>query len=76
MTNPSFEQEITSHLHKLSPEKQMRVLAFVRTLTEDRPSGIPGSDLLRFAGTIDPDDLHEMENAIAEGCEQVSLNDW
>jgi hypothetical protein len=76
MAGPSFEQEISSHLHKLSPEQQMRVLDFVRALAEEKPSGVPGSELLRFAGTIDLDDLNEMEKAIAEGCEQVNLNDW
>ncbi len=76
MAGPSFEQEISSHLHKLTPEQQMRVLAFVRTLSEEKPSGVPGSDLLKFAGTIDLEDLQEMEKAITEGCEQVNLNDW
>lgn len=76
MTGPSFEQEITSRLHKLSPDQQMRVLAFVRTLAEERPSGVPGSELLKFAGAISPDDLKDMEKAIAEGCQQVNLNDW
>jgi len=76
MTSPSYEQEITSHLHKLSLEQQMRVLSFVRTLTAEKPSGVPGSELLRFSGSIDLDDLRAMENAIAEGCEKVSLNDW
>ena len=76
MAGPSFEQQITSHLHKLSPEQQMRVLAFVRTLAEEKPYGVPGSELLRFAGTIALEDLNEMEKAIAEGCEQVNLNDW
>lgn len=76
MASPSFEQEITSHLHKLSPEQQMRVLDFVRTLAEEKPSGVPGSELLRFAGAIDLDDLKEMEKAINEGCEQVNLNEW
>ena len=76
MAGISFEQEITSHLHKLSPEQQMRVLNFVRTLAEEKPFGVLGSELLRFAGAIDLDDLNEMEKAIVEGCEQVNLNDW
>jgi len=76
MAGPSFEQEITSHLHKLSPEQQVRVLAFVRTLVEETRSGVRGSELLRFAGAINPADLDEMEKAIAEGCEQVSVNEW
>ena len=76
MATPSFEQEITSHLHKLSPEQQKQVLAFVRTLAEEKPTGVPGKELLRFAGAIALDDLKEIEKAIAEGCEQVNMNDW
>lgn len=54
----------------------MRVLAFVRTLAEEKPSGVPGSELLRFAGAIALGDLNEMKEAIAEGCGQVNLSDW
>ncbi len=76
MASPSFEREITSHLRKLSSEQQMQVLAFVSTLAAEKPSGVPGSELLKFAGAIPLEDLNEMEKAIAEGCEQVNLNDW
>ena len=76
MADLSFEKEITSHLHKLNPEQQRRVLAFIQTLSEERPSGVRGSVLLRFAGAIDLNELKEMEKAIAEGCEQVNLNEW
>jgi hypothetical protein len=76
MPGSSFEKEIASHLHKLNPEQQQRVLAFIRTLSEESPSGVQGSELLRFAGTIDLHDLKGMEKFIAEGCEQVNLNEW
>jgi len=76
MASLSFEKEITSHLHKLNPEQQQRVLAYIRTLSKERPSGVHGSELLRFAGAIDLSDLKEMEKAIDEGCEQVNLNEW
>ena len=76
MTIPSFEQEITSHLHKLSPEQQKQVLSFVRTLAEEKPAGVPGKELLRFVGAIALDDLKEIEKAIDEGCEQVHMNEW
>jgi hypothetical protein len=35
------------------------------------PKGIPGRDLLRFAGTLSPEDAEEMRQAIEEGCEQI-----
>lgn len=75
MAGRSFEQEITSYLHKLSCEQQIRVLALVRSLAGKKPSGVPGSDLLKFAGAIGLEDLHEMENAITEGCEQATRDD-
>jgi hypothetical protein len=75
MADLSFEKEIASHLHKLNPEQQQRVLAYIRTLSEERPAGIPGRELVGFVGAIDPNDLREMEKAIEEGCEQVNLNE-
>ncbi len=71
MAGPSFEKKITSHLHKLSPEQQIRVLAFIQALAEKKPLGVPGSQLLQFAGVIDLDDLKEIEKAIDEGCKHV-----
>lgn len=52
MLNPSLEREILSQLHNLAPTQQ-QVLAFVRALATKPPSGVPGRELLRFAGTID-----------------------
>jgi hypothetical protein len=37
--------------------------------------GIPGVDLLGFAGHIPPDDLQRMSDAIEEGCEAVNLGE-
>jgi hypothetical protein len=76
MLNPSIEREIISQLSKLSPEEQQQVLHFVRTLMTAKPIGIPGKDLLRFAGAIEPGDLQIMEQAIEESCEKVNLNEW
>lgn len=35
------------------------------------PKGVPGRDLLRFAGTLDPVSVREMREAIEEECEGV-----
>jgi len=35
------------------------------------PKGIPGKQLLRFAGTIDHDDIQAIEQAIEAECEKV-----
>jgi hypothetical protein len=76
MLNPSFEKEIAAQLHKLTPDQQQRVLAFVEALAQTKPSGVPGSKLLRFAGAIEPDDLRVIEQVILEGYEQINLNEW
>ena len=76
MLNPSIEKEIISQLNKLPLEKQQQALHFVRALTRAKPPGIPGKDLLRFAGVIEPSDLQVMARVIEEDCEKVNLNEW
>lgn len=43
----------------------------VRETQPAAPRGVPGRDLLRFAGTIDAKSAREMEEAIEEGCERI-----
>ncbi len=76
MSNPSIEKEIIMQLTRLPPEKQEEVLHFVRALTASRPLGVPGKDLVRFAGAIDPDDLQIMTQVIEEDCEKVNPDGW
>ena len=76
MLNPSIEKEIITQLSNLSLEQQQQVLHFVRALTLAKPLGVPGKDLLRFAGTIETSDLQVMAQVIEEDCEQVNLNEW
>lgn len=75
MTLTTLEQEILARLHRLTPPQQREVLAFVRTLG-NTPVGIPGRELLAFAGSIEPHDLLTLQQAINEGCEQVNLDEW
>lgn len=76
MLNPSLEKEIIAQLGKLPLEKQQQVLHFVRALTIAKPLGVPGKDLLRFAGAIESNDLQDMARVIEEDCEKVNLNEW
>lgn len=55
----------------LPAEDQRRVLELARALTERRPAGVPGRDLLRFMGTIEKTDMDVMRRAIKEDCERV-----
>ena len=76
MLDPSYENEISSQLHKLNSDQQRLVLALVQALGGEEPAGVPGNTLLRFAGTIEQDDLELMKLAIEDGCEQVNPHDW
>ena len=71
----TLEQEILVHLHALTLPQQREVLAFVRTLATT-PSGVPGRELLAFAGIFESHDLVTLQQAIDEGCEQVHLEEW
>ena len=72
----TVDQEIAKLLHQLPEAQQQCVLDFARELAEVKPHGIPGPDLLAFAGRIPPDDLQRMSDAIEEGCETVNLGEW
>lgn len=76
MFNMTIKTEILEQLEKLAADQQQQVLNFIRVLALNKPVGIAGKELLRFAGTIDPQDLQIMAKAIEEDCEQVNLNEW
>jgi len=40
------------------------------------PKGVPGKQLLRFAGAIQKDDLQAITQTIEAGCERIDLNEW
>ena len=67
--------EVIEQLKSLPHEQQRRVLEFTRALTKPRPRGVPGKQLLRFSGTISPDDADQMREAIKQGCERVDANE-
>ena len=55
---------------------QWRVLEFTRALVVSTPRGVPGLQLLRFAGAIPLDDILLMRQEIEQGCERVDTNEW
>ncbi len=67
---------VLKQLQSLPEDKQRRVLEFAESLGTSVPEGIPGDRLLRFAGSIPPDELRSMNEAIETGCEQVDPNEW
>jgi len=74
MVDTSIQNELHSALGQLPIAQQQQVLEFARNLAT--PQGVPGSDLLQFAGSIDDTELEKMTRAIAEGCEKVDSNEW
>lgn len=72
----SFRREILEQISKLDPEQQRKVLDFARALALISPQGVPGKQILTFAGAIKIDDLEIMTRAIEEGCENVDSSEW
>ncbi len=75
MRTPLIEK-VVRHLETLPYESQRRVLEFTEALTISTPRGVSGCTLLRFAGSIPPDDVERMRQAIEQGCEQVDADEW
>ena len=75
MATQAVTDKIFAELNELPLEQQREVLAFARSL-KSQPSGVKGSSLLSFAGSIFPDDLVQMQRAIEESCERVDLDEW
>ncbi len=75
MSDPIVTQ-VVEELADLPEHLQQQVLEFVRRLTASGRQGVPGKDLLRFAGAIPADDLERMRRAIEAGCEKVDTDGW
>jgi len=76
MINTTVEKEIREQLTRLPLERQRQVLEFTRALVIAKVHGVPGQDLLHFAGAIDHEDLTDIEQTIKEGCEKVNPDEW
>lgn len=74
--NTSIMDKVIEQLKTLPYGLQQRVLEFTRALALSAPRGVSGRQLLRFAGSIPPDDVQRMREAIEQGCEQVDVNEW
>ena len=75
MTNLEIKAELLARLEELPEERQLQVLNFARSLPPS-PRGVPGKDLLPFAGVLDDASARELREAIAEGCERVDIDEW
>ena len=68
------EREIQARLSALTPAEQDRVLEYIREVGGERREGIPGRDLLHFAGIWTPEEAEEIRRTIEEGCEGVDAD--
>ena len=67
----SIKTQILEQVSKLPLAQQRLVLNFASSLMRKTPRGVPGKDLLAFAGCIEAADIKAMSKAIEEGCERV-----
>lgn len=74
--NTPIVERVIEELRGLPSELQWRVFEFTRALAVSTPHGVPGRHMLQFAGTIPPDELRRMREAIEAGCEQVDPSGW
>jgi hypothetical protein len=72
----SIVARVVERMEVLPSELQQLVLEFIQTLQASTQPGVTGRQLLHFAGSIPPDDLARMRQAVATGCEQVLVNEW
>ena len=76
MNTQSIEQAISGHLKNLNTDEQRKILEFARALNLSKLKGTHGKDLIKFASSIDKDDLNLMKDAIEAECEKVNDNEW
>lgn len=72
----SIINEVIKRLEIMPQHLQQRVLEFTQALVKAEVQGTPGQKLLRFAGSIPPDDLQVMREAIKQDCERVDVDEW
>ncbi len=76
MMGATVEKDIHEQLTRLPLEQRRQVLEFARALATAKVHGVPGQNLLHFAGTIDYEDLMDIERAIKDGCEKIIPDEW
>jgi len=69
----STTKEILNAVAALDSQNRRKVLDFARALRNSSGSAV---SLLQFAGSIAMEDLKQMSDAIADGCETVNPDEW
>ena len=76
MLDTLLQEELAKEMDQLPPPLQRKVINYAHSLTQPRPHGTPGRQLLKYAGFLSPEDAKEMMDAIEEGCEGIDPNEW
>lgn len=81
MVDTAIKEELEKEMDRLPVPMQQRVLDFAHALVLSEPKdperkGVPGRELLRFAGLMSHEDAAEMLKAIEEECERIDPHGW
>ncbi len=76
MNTPVLPQTIFEQIKELPEKQQYQVLSFIKSLKTAPLEGVPGKNLLKYAGAIPRDDVEIMRAAIEADCEQIDPNEW
>ena len=71
MLQTSVKDEIIDRLDGLTLSQLQGILKLVQSMTTDLPPAQPVENLLKYVGSITPDDLQAMAAAIEEECERI-----
>lgn len=68
--------QIMERVKSLPAELQVQVLQFATQLAFSARTGVSGASLLKFAGSIPPEEIEQMRQAIERDCEHVDEGEW
>ena len=71
-----LEAVYENHIKPLSTADRSRLLEMTAHDLATHPKGVPGKNLLVFAGQIPVTDLRDMAQAIKADCEKVQTDEW
>ncbi len=74
--NSEIISEAAAQMAILPYNLQEKALKFIQELTFPEKSGVPGRNLLKYAGFIPLDDLKIMSDVIENDCRKVDVNEW
>ena len=71
-----LESVYENHVKPLSVADRSRLSKMMARDLATHPKGVPGKNLLVFAGQIPIADLRDMAQAIKADCEKVQTDEW